>query len=92
MVMARSVKIGIGPVARLSLEVSVKYHLPSDTYPLCWITSTLLVLHSQRLHSFISRRWMPILPIPEFIHEFTVHISMVLCSARAAEAVATLLL
>lgn len=84
----KKVKIWIGPVARLSLEVSVKYHLPSHTYPLCWITSTLLVLHSQRLLSFVSRRWMP---IPQFIHESTVHITTVLCSANRAKAVATFL-
>lgn len=85
MVMARSVKTGTGLVVRLCLEVNVKYHLPSHTYPLCWITGTL-VLHSQRLLSFVSRRWML---IPEFIHEFMVHTTTALCSASKAKDVAT---
>lgn len=87
--MARSVKTGICPVARLCLEISVKHHLPSHTYPLCWITSTLLVLYSQRLLSFVSRRWMLIL---EFIHEFMVHTTTALCSSSEAKDVAMLLL
>lgn len=79
MVMARSATSGVGPVARMSLKVSVKHLLPSYTNPLHWTVLDVLVLHSQRLLSFVSRRWVL---LPEFICAFVVHTTTALCSAR----------